>query len=187
MDLRTGRRRHGHTWQRLPITDDVISAVDKLARDQQQPCMNDGPIFEWGPDMPIDDNVANDESSSYDDVVFVSSAPIVPLLLSQPVLPLPGDDVSIHSTGSTTNADVSSDDDNTTTNAPAAPVAPVADFLVADLPDDFSLDDISAASADVSHAAPDPVAFGVIADNDAIEVTIDKPANTYNLRSRSAC
>ena len=30
MDLRTGRR-HGRTWQHLPITDDVITAVDKLA------------------------------------------------------------------------------------------------------------------------------------------------------------
>ena len=46
MDLHTGRRRHGRTWQRLPITANIITAVDKLTRDQQQPRMNDGPIFE---------------------------------------------------------------------------------------------------------------------------------------------
>ena len=43
----------------------------------------------------------------------------------------------------------------------------------------------------MSHAAPDsvaldPVVFDVIADNDAVEVTIDEPTNIYNLRSRSA-
>ena len=31
MDLHTGRRRHGRTWQCLPITANVITAVDKLA------------------------------------------------------------------------------------------------------------------------------------------------------------
>ncbi len=92
--------------------------------------MNDGPIFEWGPDMPIDDDVADDES---DDDVSVVSVPIVPLLLPQPVPPLPDDDVSIHSAGSTTDADVSSDDDDTTSLVPAdIPAAPVDDFLVAD-------------------------------------------------------
>ena len=205
MDLRTGRRRHGRSWQRLPITDDVITAVDKLARAQAQPCMNDGPIFEWGPDMPIDDDVADDDSA---DDVSVVSVPIVPLLLPQPVPPLPDDDVSIHSAGSTTDADVSSNDDNTASLVPAdLPAAPVDDSLVANnaanlvsadvLPDpidvvadppddDVSLDDLSAASADVSHAAPDPVTFDVIADDDAVEVTIDKPTNTYNFCSRSA-
>ena len=68
--------------------------------------MNDGPIFEWGPDMPIDDDVADDESSSADDDVSVSSVPIVPLFLPQLVPPLPANDVSIHSAGSTTDADV---------------------------------------------------------------------------------
>ena len=31
MDLHTGRHCHGRTWQRLPITANVISAVNKLA------------------------------------------------------------------------------------------------------------------------------------------------------------
>ena len=61
--------------------------------------MNDGPIFEWGPDMPIDDDVADNESSSDDDNVSVFSVPIVPLLLHQPVPRFPPDDVSIHSAG----------------------------------------------------------------------------------------
>ena len=118
MDLHTGRRCHGCTWQRLPITADVITAVDKLARDQQQPHMNDGTIFEWGPNMPIDDDVVDDEYSSDDDDVHVSPVPIVPLLLPQPVPPLPADNVSIHSAGSTTNVVSSSDDGDTATLAP---------------------------------------------------------------------
>ena len=81
MDLHTGRCRHGRTWQRLPITAYVITAINKLTRHQHQPRMNDGPIFEWGPDMPIDDDVVNDDYSSDDDDVFVSSVPIMPLLL----------------------------------------------------------------------------------------------------------
>ena len=143
--------------------------------------MNDGPIFEWGPDMPIDDDVADDESSSDDDDVSVPSVPVVPLFLPQPVPPFPADDVSIH----TTDADVSSADD--TTFALDAPVTPVDDLLisadaaacvllvpdavlpdavdaviadpdpiddvVADHPDDVFLDAVSAASADVNHEA----------------------------------
>ena len=117
--------------------------------------MNDGPIFEWGPDMPIDDDVADDES---DDDASVVSVPIVPLLLPQPVLPLPDDDVSIHSAGSTTDADVSSDDDDTTSLVPLdIPAALVDDSLVAEdaaavlpVPNDVFVDDIE--------VLPDPIA-----------------------------
>ena len=170
--------------------------------------------------MPIDDDVADDESSSADDDVSVPSVPIVPLFLPQPFPPLPADDVSIDSASSTTDADVSSADDNTATLAPADTPAPIddapADVLldptiddlldtaacdilvpdavpldpidadVADPPADVSFDYVADASTAVRHEAPDPVAFNVLADDDAVEVTIDKPTNTYNLRSRSA-
>ena len=130
-------------------------------------------------------------------------------------------DVSIHSAGSTTHADASSDDDDTDTLlAPASIPAPIddapADVLldptiddlldtaacdilvpdavpldpidadVADPPADVSFDYVADASTAVRHEAPDPVAFNVLADDDAVEVTIDKPTNTYNIRSRSA-
>ena len=94
--------------------------------------MNDGPIFEWGPDMPFDDDVADNES---DNDVSVASVPIVSLLLTQPVPPLPADNVSIYSEGSTTDANVSSDDDDTTSHVPAdIPAAPVDDFLSLTMP-----------------------------------------------------
>ena len=51
---------------------------------------------------------------------------------------------------------------------------------------DVSFNNVADASPDVTHEAPDPVAFDVNADDDAVEVTIDEPTNTYNLRSRSA-
>ena len=80
--------------------------------------MNDGPIYEWGPDMPIDDDVADNESSSADNDVSVSSVLIMPLFLPQPVPPLSANDDSIHSAGSTTDANVSSNDDDSNTLAP---------------------------------------------------------------------
>ena len=97
MDLHTGHRRH--TCQRLPITTDVITAVDKLARDQHQRRMNDGPIFEWGSDMPIDNDVVDDKQSPDDNDVSESSLLIVPLLLPQPVPPLNTKDTSFNSVG----------------------------------------------------------------------------------------
>ena len=155
MGLHTGRRFHSRTWQRLPITADVITAVDKLARDQHQPCMNDGPIFEWGPNMPINDDVVDDEYSSDNDDVSVSPVPIVPLLLPQPFLN--ADSASTNSADSTTDDDVTLDDNDSIAPAdiarhPAqAPaelpldfVAPDDDVLIDDAPtdtDDALLDD----------------------------------------------
>ena len=182
--------------------------------------MNDGPIFEWGLDMTIEDDVADDESSSADDDVSMSSVSIVPFFLPQLVPPFPADDVSIHSVGSTTDADVNSADYNTATlvpvdfpvpidDAPAdVPLDPAIDDLldaasrdilvpdavpsdpidadVANPPADVSFDDVADASTAVPHEAPDPVASDVLAHDNAVEVTIDEPTNTYNLRSRSA-
>ena len=215
MDLHTGCRRHGCTWQHLPITADVITTVDKLTRDQHQPHMNDGPIFEWGPDMPMDDDVVDDEYSSDDNDVSMSSVPIMPLILPQPVPPLNVNDASTNSAGSTTDDNVIIDDNDSNTLAPADTTAPLEnapaelplDFVAPDddaslenapaelpldfvAPDDASdvfvakvvapndtddgfIDDVDDAPFDVSIDAPAPVAVDVIADEAAVEVTID--------------
>ena len=169
--------------------------------------------------MRIDDDVGDDESSFNGNDVSVSSVPIVPLFLPQPVQPFPPNNGSIHSAGSATDADVSSDDDDSATLAPADIPAPINDatagvlldhiapdeyiFVAAnasackvippDAPDDISFDDVAVSFDDVAdaspnepHDAPDPVDFDMLADDDAVEVTIDEPTNTYNLRSRSA-
>ena len=41
MNFLTGRRLHAFIWKELPITTDVIAAVEKLGADQNQPVMND--------------------------------------------------------------------------------------------------------------------------------------------------
>ena len=144
--------------------------------------MNDGPIFEWGPDMPIDVDVADDESSPADDVVSVSSVPIVPLFLPQPIPPFPADNGSIHSAGSTTNANVSSDDDDTNTLAPVDNPAPIDDAPADVAPDEHMLAAADAAAHDllvpevVPLDAPDKVSFDDVAD-DPDDVSLDDVAN----------
>ena len=67
---------------------------------------------------------------------------------------------------------------------PAAfPLDPPDDVFpddVADAPDDVSLDDVADASPDVTHEAPDPVDFDVIADDNVVEVTIDHNVEPTN-------
>ena len=59
MNLLTGWRLHAFIWKELPITTDVIAAVEKLGADQNQPVMNDRvPLFEWAPGHPIDNEAA---------------------------------------------------------------------------------------------------------------------------------
>ena len=90
--------------------------------------------------MSMDDDVADDESSSDGDDVSVSSVPIVPLFLPQPVPPFPANNASVHSAGSTTNDDdtatLSPTDiplpiDDTPADVLLNPVAPDEDILVA--------------------------------------------------------
>ena len=116
--------------------------------------MNDGPIFEWEPNMPIADHVADDDSSSASDDISVSSVLIVLLFLPQPVPPFLADNVSIHSVSSTTDANASSDDANIATLAPADILAPIDDAPADVLLDPIAPDeDILVAATNA--AAPD--------------------------------
>ena len=108
----------------------------------------------------FDDDVTDDESSSADDDVSVSSVQIVHLFLPQPVPPLPASDVSIHSAGSTTDADVSSTDDETTTLAPADIPAPIDDAPIDVLLDPAIDGLLDAAARDIlvpDAVPPDPI------------------------------
>ena len=93
---------------------------------------------------------------------------------------------------------VAPDDDDSLENAPAELpldfVAPddasdafVAEVVAPNDADGVFIDDANDASFDVSIDAPAPVAVDMIADEAAVEVTIDhiEPTNSYNLRSRS--
>ena len=86
--------------------------------------------------MPIDDDVVDDDSSSNYDDVSMSSVPIVPLLLPQPVLPLNADDTSFNSEGSTTDDNFTFDDNDSNTLTPAHIAPPLAN-APAELPLDF--------------------------------------------------
>ena len=56
MSLVSGKKIHGMQWKNLPISQDAIDRVHTLAKNQKQPVMKDGPIFEWSPGIPIDDD-----------------------------------------------------------------------------------------------------------------------------------
>ena len=50
MSLYTGKRIHSYIWDKLPIYDEVISRVETLAVEENQPVHNDNhPLFEWFP------------------------------------------------------------------------------------------------------------------------------------------
>ena len=74
MNLLTGKRVHGRTWQRLPITTDIINSVHRLAEKQRMPDMPEGPIFEWRRGLPILPPVASDDDSVSSDDASVSES-----------------------------------------------------------------------------------------------------------------
>ena len=58
MDLYTGKRLHSYEWTELPIDDDVIAMVERLAQDEKAQRMTDQyPMFEWAPGVPILDEL----------------------------------------------------------------------------------------------------------------------------------
>ena len=68
MSLETGRKIHGFIWTVKPINQQVINRVHYLANREGQPkLVNNCPIFEWSPGIPIDDE-DNDDVSEDDDV-----------------------------------------------------------------------------------------------------------------------
>ena len=94
--------------------------------------------------MPMDDDVVDAEYSSDDNDVSVSPVPIVPLLLPQPFLNADG--ASTNSSGSTTDDDVTLDDND---GIPPADIAGSPAHTPAELPLDFvAPDDASDDDAD---------------------------------------
>ena len=54
LSLYTGKRIHSYHWEQSPIPDDVITQVETLARDEDQPMLTDKlPLFEWSQGEPI--------------------------------------------------------------------------------------------------------------------------------------
>jgi hypothetical protein len=73
MSLYSGKKLHGYEWHELPITDEVISQVEELAKDQKAPLIkNNYPMFEWMPGVPIlDDNETEDTNANEDNEEIV--------------------------------------------------------------------------------------------------------------------
>jgi len=71
MSLNTGRLIHAFTWEELSIDDHVITRVVQLAEADGAPLMNNGPIFEWRPDIPViiyeDEDILNDDEDDADE------------------------------------------------------------------------------------------------------------------------
>ena len=133
--------------------------------------------------MPIDDDVVDDEYSSDDDDVSVSHVPIVPLLVPRPFLNANG--ASTNSAGSTTDDDVTLDDNDSIALAgiagpPAhAPAELSLDFVAPNDASDDDADDVLVAEAptdtedvplddadDHEVTAQEAMAHAVIHDND---------------------
>ena len=56
MSLYTGKRLHSYIWEEIPIDQDIIDRVDKLAREEKQTLLdNSQPLFELLPGKEIED------------------------------------------------------------------------------------------------------------------------------------
>ena len=67
MSLATGARISRHQWTEVPITQDVINRVEELAAEQEQPIINGELVFEWAPNVPIEDPENVDDAADDDD------------------------------------------------------------------------------------------------------------------------
>ena len=56
MSLRTSKEIHGYDWDELPIDNDIVVRVESLRQLGSQPeIVENAPIFEWAPGVPIMD------------------------------------------------------------------------------------------------------------------------------------
>jgi hypothetical protein len=56
MPLITGRRLSRQKWNELPMPDEVIAAVERMAEDEGQPLIGYGaPLFKWSPEVAMED------------------------------------------------------------------------------------------------------------------------------------
>ena len=67
MSIRTGRKLHGFVWKELPITEEVITRVEDLGKQDKQPLTEKGPIFEWSPVNIILDQQEDEED--FDNII----------------------------------------------------------------------------------------------------------------------
>ena len=82
MSLVTGEKLPMKQWTVVPMPDEATAIVEAMATKQDQPLMENGPVFEWAPGRPIDDipvEAARDERvNSIDDDDNILVAPVVP-------------------------------------------------------------------------------------------------------------
>ena len=63
MLLSTGHVLHRRAWAELPISGDVIRAVEDRAKQEGFPIIDGAPKFKWEADVPIDDDDNNHRSN----------------------------------------------------------------------------------------------------------------------------
>jgi hypothetical protein len=57
MSLTTGRKLSRRQWDELPMPDGVITTVERMAQNENQPLLGQGaPLFEWSPGVTIEDD-----------------------------------------------------------------------------------------------------------------------------------
>ena len=57
MSLATGERLSRRSWKELHMGNDVIAVVEPMAITRDQPLLGeDGPLFDWRPGVPFDND-----------------------------------------------------------------------------------------------------------------------------------
>ena len=129
MSLMSGEVVHGYQWTELPIDDVVLARVDELAAADNAPYMNDGPIFEWRPGIPLP-----------------GDAPVAP-----PAGPPVDDPPAADAVGNDDNGHDDDDDDDDPTDFNYVPVPddvlPADDDISLPGPDDAEVDALLADAA----------------------------------------
>jgi hypothetical protein len=65
MSLVTGKRLSRHQWNKIPMTNAVISAVKAMAEKEGLPLIKGGvPLFEWPPNASVEDFLEEDVESA---------------------------------------------------------------------------------------------------------------------------
>ena len=151
MSLYSGKKLHGYEWTELPITDEVISQVEELAKKQKAPILtNKYPMFEWMPGVPIHDEDDNDDAIAHDtddDIVLnVVAEPIAAEDVE--IIPEENDAMDIENVDDIDNMNYISEDDQTdieveldeeseldeSDNDESQLAAPIIDDVAAELP-----------------------------------------------------
>ena len=72
MSLDTGKRVHRYSWDVLPMSNDVISRVDALGKQEGQPMVASNFVFKWdqkGEDLGYDSDPEDEDNVDYDYVI----------------------------------------------------------------------------------------------------------------------